>query len=153
MDFIIKHEDMVDILESLNSESSAYLEKNSGEIIRTTEEYLDAVEEERSLIDEPDWYKAAAEEARQILTTDNYLPLPSSFDIDEYRIMEGFCLSRTDRDLGDILYGSIKGSKPFRRFKDTIYRSGIEEDWFRFKHEALKDIAIAWCEGHDIPYE
>jgi len=46
----------------------------------------------------------------------------------------------------------IHGSGAFRRFKDTIYRYKIEEDWFKFKDEAYKEIAIAWLESHGFAY-
>ena len=37
-------------------------------------------------------------------------------------------------------------------FKDAIIRFGIEENWYRFREEALKDIAIRWCERNDITF-
>ena len=52
----------------------------------------------------------------------------------------------------DILYYSIKGSGAFRRFKDNIYQYNLEEDWYRFRDEAIKRIAIEWCEDKGINY-
>ncbi|MCC6568509.1 MAG: hypothetical protein IT315_04670, partial [Anaerolineales bacterium] len=48
--------------------------------------------------------------------------------------------------------GKIRGSGAFRRFKDTIYRYRIEEDWFRFRDEAYKEIAVSWLKSHGFAY-
>lgn len=83
---------------------------------------------------------------------DDYIPLPSSFDIHEYHIMERFCLSITDDKLRDTMSGSIRGRGAFRRFKDNMRRYNIEEDWYKYRDEALKQIAIEWCEENDIDF-
>jgi len=44
----------------------------------------------------------------------NFLGLPTKFDIDEYRIMERFCLSIQDEKTSEALYIAIKGSGAFR---------------------------------------
>jgi len=33
-----------------------------------------------------------------------------------------------------------------------IHRCGIAEEWYKFRDEALKKIAIKWCEENDIRY-
>ncbi len=67
--------------------------------------------------------------------------------------MEEFCLSIKDKRLSDIMYDSIKGSGAFRRFRNNIQKYNIENDWYKFKDKAMKDIAIEWCEGNNIDYE
>ena len=57
-----------------------------------------------------------------------------------------------DQEIGDFLLGQIRGSGAFGRFKNAIYRYGIEQDWFQFKAEAYKDIAIAWLDRHGLAY-
>jgi hypothetical protein len=66
--------------------------------------------------------------------------------------MESFCLSIPDEKLSELLLNQIRGSGAFRRFKDTIYRYGIEKDWFRFRADAYKEIAIDWLENNDLAY-
>lgn len=39
----------------------------------------------------------------------------------------------------------------FLRFKDTIYRYGVEEGWFRVRDETYKENAVAWLEDHGFP--
>jgi len=90
--------------------------------------------------------------AGEVLESDDYIELPTKFDIHEYSIMEKFCLSLNDEELSDKMYHAIKEKGAFRRFKDNIYEYGIEEDWYRYRREAFKRIAINWCEDNNIPY-
>ena len=87
-----------------------------------------------------------------MLFDDDYLKLPSKFDIHEYEIMERFCLSMPNEKISNILLSKIRGSGAFRRFRDTIYQYGIEEDWFKYRDEAYKEIAISWLESHGFDY-
>jgi hypothetical protein len=48
------------------------------------------------------------------------------------------------------LLTSIHGAKAFRRFKDTVHRLNIETEWFAFRMEALRQIAIEWCKDNQI---
>lgn len=82
----------------------------------------------------------------------NFLGLPTKFDIDEYRIMERFCLSIQDEKTSEALYIAIKGSGAFRRFKDSIHRLAVADDWYKYRDKALKGIAVGWCEENDIAY-
>lgn len=91
--------------------------------------------------------------AQEVLSEDYYISLPSQFDIHEYSIMEKFCLSINDDNLQDIMYSSIKGNGAFRRFKDNIHRYHIAEDWYKYRDEAIKQIAIEWCEDNEIRYK
>ena len=46
----------------------------------------------------------------------------------------------------------IKGRGAFRRFKDNIFEYGIEQNWFQYRREAFKEIAIDWCGENNISY-
>ncbi len=122
-------------------------------------EEFDEIEEgdDNEIISDTDGYSDLEieffQDVKNVLAMDDdYLKLPSKFDIDEYEIMERFCLSISDEKISDVLLGKIRGSGAFRRFKDTIYRYRIEEDWFRFRDEAYKEIAVSWLESHGFAY-
>jgi nitroreductase len=70
----------------------------------------------------------------------------------EYRMMARFCLSVDDEDMRDDLCNAIRGRGAFRRFKDRIQAYGMAEAWYRYRDAALREIAMAWCEEHGIPY-
>lgn len=110
-------------------------------------------EENHSLDSYPEWQHDLIREAAHILEDDEdrYAALPSKFDIDEYQMMEKFALSVDDRISSRIL-AAIKGKGAFRRFKDTVARFGIEEDWYKFRDKKYKELAIDWCESNDIEY-
>ena len=66
--------------------------------------------------------------------------------------MERFCYTVEDDELSRRLLSSIRGRGAFRYFKDTIYEYGIEEDWYEYREQAFKEIAIDWLEGNKIAY-
>ncbi len=89
--------------------------------------------------------------AQHVLESDQFLELPSKYDIHEYGIIEAFCEELPDR-LQDEFFSCIHGSGAFRRFKDALDRHDLSEDRYRFRDEALKEIAIEWCEGNAVQF-
>ncbi len=161
MAVIVSLRDLVDELQTLSDESHVYLNKVTGKVISITDDDFamvrNAEEDDGEITDNSSEYSDLETEFFQdvknvLLLDDDYLKLPSKFDIDEYEIMERFCLSISDEKISDILLSKIRGSGAFRRFKDTIYRYGIEKDWFKFRDEAYKEIAIAWLERKGFAY-
>lgn len=51
------------------------------------------------------------------------------------------------------LLEAIHGAGAFRMFRSTIRRLGIETSWYRFREEALAEIARDWLEAHELPYK
>jgi hypothetical protein len=50
------------------------------------------------------------------------------------------------------LLDAIHGVGAFRAFKSTIRRHHIEQAWFAFRTQGLRQIALDWCEEHDIAW-
>jgi hypothetical protein len=50
------------------------------------------------------------------------------------------------------LPGAIHGSGVLGRFKDWARRRGIEKDWYQFRDEALRQMAIDWLDANEIKY-
>jgi len=157
--------DLVDELQMLPNEGTAYLNKVTGKIISVTDDDVAMVEMDSEFEQEmeegndeiggevSDLETEYYQEVKRVLASDpDYLKLPSRFDIYEYEIMERFCLSVPDGKVSDVLLGKIRGSGAFRRFKDTIYHYGIENEWFKYRDEAYKEIGIAWLESNGIAY-
>jgi len=129
----IKLDEIVDSMDIQTDEAGFYLNKETGELIFPTDE-------------------DGNNETEKYENNDNYIQLPTKFDINEYDIMEDFCLSIEDDKLRDIFMYSIKGKGAFKRFKDTAYKHEILENWYEFKNIALKHIAIEWCKDNNISY-
>ena len=157
--------DLVDELQMLPDEGSAYLNRVTGKIITVTDDDVSMVEMDSEFEEEmeegndeiggevSDLEAEYYQEVKKVMASDpDYLKLPSRFDIHEYEIMERFCLSVPDGRVSDVLLRKIRGSGAFRRFKDTIYQYSMEADWFQYRDEAYKEIAIAWLESRGIAY-
>jgi hypothetical protein len=146
---------LTDIIEGLafqSDDGSSSLNTTTGEVVYISDEELRAAEEETPLDHFPAWQHDAIRIAGEILETDHYLPLPTKFDIHEYRIMERFCYAVDDENMRDDLCNAIRGRGAFRYFKDKIHEYGIADDWYTYRDDALQEIAMAWCEENGIPY-
>lgn len=152
MKAIVSLKDVVNELEMQADETEGYLNKRTGELITLLPDELSAVEDDLDLSDYPDWQKEMIKKAKEVAESDDYLTLPSKYDIHEYKIMEDLCYSIEDQELSDKLLDKIKGRGAFRRFKDAINLMGIEEDWYRLRQDAFEKIAIDWLEEHGIAY-
>ena len=78
----------------------------------------------------------------------DYISLPNQRDIDEYSMMENFIAKLSDLDVQGELEIVIRGTGAFRRFKDTICRLDLRQEWYDFRDNAFKKIALEWCEEH-----
>ncbi|NIP22398.1 MAG: hypothetical protein GWN67_20060 [Phycisphaerae bacterium] len=152
----VKLDDIIDGMECQSDESNSYLDKRTGEVVSLSDEEMQAAEDDEPIEDFPEWQQDLIKIAKEILQeTGDYIGLPSKFDIDEYSMMERFCLSIDDPEISDTLFNLIKGSGAFRRFKDTLYEYNLSDDWYKYRNNALKEIAIEWCQenGIELNYE
>jgi len=150
----VKLSEIIDGLESQSDESASFLNIKTGEVVLMTDYAMRAAEENEPFEDVPDWERDLVAIAREILAdTGDYIQLPTKYDIDEYSIMENFCTSLDKQEIGDILYDLISGSGAFRRFKDAIYKYGVEDEWNTYRDNAIKEIAIEWCRQNNIEFD
>lgn len=149
-------DDIITGMELQMDEMSSYLNKETGEVSTVMEQEFRYVEEEDdSLISLYGLVEEGIEKARDILMDDEgikYIALPSKFEINEWEIMKQFCLSVDDKNISQSLMDAIHGRGAFRYFKDSIQRYGIDDQWYKFRGDAIKKIAIEWCETNDIEY-
>jgi hypothetical protein len=154
MEVRVKLSEIIEGLEFQSDESSSFLNTKTGEVVLMTDYAMQAAEENEPLEDVPDWERDLVAIAREILAdTGEYIQLPTKYDIDEYSIMENFCTSLDKQEIGDILYDLISGSGAFRRFKDAVYKYGVEDEWYKYRDNAMKEIAIEWCRENNIEFE
>src|SRR5215831_18701367 len=114
----VKLTEIIEGMDFQSDEQSSFLNLITGEVVSITDEELRAAEHDAPLEDFPDWQHEAIRIAGEILETEHFLPLPDRFEINEYQIMERFCLSIDDEDMRDDLCDAIRGLGAFRRFKD-----------------------------------
>ena len=151
MTVTVKLSEIVEALDSAAEEQAYHLDKRTGEIVLLTDEEIQAADDDDPMSDYPDWQRELILKAREVLLEpQHFLELPDKFDVDEYRMMEDFCLQFEDRDTGKELHRLIKGSGAFRRFKNAIHEKGVADAWYEFKQRALERIAIEWLEENEI---
>ena len=152
MKAIVSIKDVVNEMDVPSEEDSAFINRHTGELVTLSIEELSAAEEDDDIDDYPEWQKEMIIKAKEVISSDDYLPLPSKFDIHEYHIMEDFCCSVMDDEIREGLLDKIVGRGAFRRFKDAIKSHGLEEEWYSFRQEALEKIAIDWLERNELSY-
>lgn len=151
-----------DLMEAMDwSSEGAYLNAKTGETLVITDDLSSAMRKSEDLPE-----GASDEEAYEafgwgwefpeflsfLRDEGEFLRLPDRYDIDEYRIMRHFAWSRDDDAHSSALMRAIQGRGAFRRFKDTCYRLGIEQQWYDYKDTRLMEIARDWCAEHGVAY-
>ena len=143
---------VADELEAQMDGCTAYLNRETGDLCTIGEEEARLAEDDADLDGLPDWQRSQVNQACEVLDSEEWLPLPTSFDVHEWAIMDELSRALDDPDLGDELLDAIRGTGAFRCFRDVLHRNGIEESWYGFKAAALAEIAADWLDGHGISY-
>jgi len=79
--------------------------------------------------------------------------LPTQYEINEYQMMVEFIDTINNLETKDNLHRLIQGKGAFRRFKDYCFEANIIQDWYKFKEQKYKEIAIEWCKQNNLKYE
>lgn len=133
----VKLEDIIDAIETTDRYTEAFIDRETGEFV-----YISDMAMTRSEI----------EEASDRLDEHGFYRLPTSFEINDYGIMEDFIAGLPPHPQ-EILENAIRGKGAFRRFKDSVRRIGLEQAWYDFQEDTYKRQAIRWCEEEGIEYE
>lgn len=83
---------------------------------------------------------------------ESYMDLPSDYEIYEYEIMESFCYTINDSKAQNNLLLAINGKGAFRRFKDKAISLNVIEDWYTYRDECYKQIAIDFCDRNGFDW-
>jgi len=135
-----------------------YLDKETGEVIITSEEtfgYAEEAEEDEDNIGEdlPDWQKEDIKLAQDILfnNPDRYICIPERPSYEGYDLMVEFAEKVEDELLREKLYIALDGKGAFRRFKNVIADySDYREKWFKFRDERLNKKVTEWLNSIGI---
>ncbi|MGF6949981.1 hypothetical protein QF028_002486 [Neobacillus sp. B4I6] len=149
----VKLQSIVEELKMQFEESRTFLSIKAGEIISVTSENLRAAEEEEPFDHLPEWEQEDRKVAIDVVENfENYKELPTKYEVNEYEIMENFCLTVSDQSKQESLLRAIKEKGAFRRFKDKIIDFEMEEQWYSYRDECFKQIAIEWCQENKINF-
>jgi len=149
---VVSLSEVIEAIESANDESASYLDPDTREIVYVTDEMRRRVENDE-IDDAPQWMRDDLPKVRQALESNRFLTLPTKHDVHEWAIMDEFSRGQESGRMREELLEAIHGSGAFRMFKSSIRRLGIEKAWYRFRDEAIKEIAREWLEEHHLQYK
>ncbi|MDQ6596443.1 UPF0158 family protein [Bacillus salipaludis] len=153
MSIQVKLKDIIEEMEIQFEESRSLLNIKTGEFVLVTSEDQRAAEDEKPFDHLPEWEQENRMIAIDVVENfENYLELPTKYEVNEYEIMENFCLTVSDQRKQESLLRAIKGKGAFRRFKDKIIDFEIEDQWYLYRDECFKQIAIEWCKENKINF-
>ena len=132
----VKLSEIIDALDFTNDEIEYYYNPDSGEIFMSSIGDCENLSEDE--LDE---------------LFEKSIMLPTRYEINEYEMMKDFAETIEDTRLQNQLYISLNGSGAFRRFKDTCINFDIIDDWYKFRDEKYKELAINWCKDNNIEFE
>lgn len=134
----VQIKDIVNCLEMANDDWERYLNTETGEILSLSNGFSAEVDEEF---------------AGEVENSNHYVRLLNQHDIHEWNIMESFSLEIPLKSIREQLLDSLHGQKAFRRFKDTLNKLGIAEDYYNYRTHAFYKIAENWCKENKILYK
>ena len=79
--------------------------------------------------------------------------LPTQYEINEYQMMVDFIDTINNLEIKNNLQRLIQGKGAFRRFKDYCIETNIIQDWYDYKEQKYKKIAIEWCKQNKLEYK
>ena len=129
----VKLSEIIDALDFTNDEIEYYYNPDNGEI------FMSNIGDYENLSEDELFEKS--------------IMLPTRYEINEYEMMKDFAETIEDTRLQNQLYISLNGSGAFRRFKDTCINFDIIDDWYKFRDEKYKELAINWCKDNNIEFE
>ena len=117
--------------------------------------YYDTETESTVFLQDPLFAGESNEELEELIESnpERFYCLPTKYDIHEYSIMEDFVDELPSGRARNELASAIHGKGAFRRFKTGIIYHRIEQEWYTYRDNAYKQIAIRWCEENEIEYE
>lgn len=149
-------EDIANKLDEASNDWRMFMHRKTGEFVSFQNDHLGAAEDfesEEELEQYSEWERNAICEAVEFLSHwDEYAELPSQYDIHEYRIMEAFAEATPDPHKQELLFVALSGKGAFRRFKDTLIRTRLEQEWYVYRFLAFVEMAREWCEDNEIAY-
>ena len=132
---MVKLSKIIEGLEMVDDISDCYYNLENGEIfLSNIGEYEDLSEDE---IDE---------------LFEKSIILPTQYEINEYQIIVEFIETIDNEKVKEELQRAIQGKGAFRRFKDYCFHANIIQDWYEYKEQKYKEIAIKWCIENELQY-
>ena len=149
---------IVNELEMRFMDITVYYNKITGEILNVQDDDFRIVEDddfEKNIENYPEWQREHLKEVYNLLynDVDNYIALPNYFEIKDSDIMEEFIETISNNNKKLQLENCMWQKGMYRKFKDKLIEIGLENEYYKFYDEKLKEIAIEWCKENNLEYE
>lgn len=137
----IELDKIIDCIEAAGDIENFYLNKYSGEILSVLQDDSCMDEEYRDFVySKLDMY-------------DTWIEIPGQRELNEYNIMKSFAQNLTNNEQKSKLLYALKAKKPFRMFKDEINYLGIANNYYSYRREKIRLIAIKWLNDYELSYK
>lgn len=157
---------------AVNSETEAWLDRVTGEVMIVTEDIRAMLDDDPAEL--PDWAREEVSRTRRLLRAvedggnargdddeteatlneaDRYVAIPETPAHEAFRDMEDFVATLPHARVAAALTQALRGSKPFRRFKDTLRDYPAEQEgWYKFQNQRLRERITEWAkeEGAEL---
>ncbi len=147
--------EIIDALEMQSDDNAiSFFDRETGKVETVSKDLLGHAEDFGidEMPDIPEWQENEWETVKRIASSASRVRLPDKFDIHDWQIMSDFSNEVESKEIRAELLDAIHGAGAFRNFKVTLRRRRIEDEWYKFRAEALRQIAIDWCEEHNIAW-
>ena len=135
-------QDVIEAIEFENDQLSHYYNKETGVIIYKEDESSSRYKAEdfNRLEEFEEWERELIKELKDLEDNpNNYIKLPDYKDVDEYKLMVSFSkVNNID----------IKAS--VKELKEEIEKRALLSEWYTYREEAEKNIAVSWCNENHI---
>ena len=149
----VKLKDIIAEMEMQFDGYRSFINTRSGEVISVAEDDLIDAEDGKPIDNLHDWQIENLEIANDVVENiEDYKELPTRYDINEYDIIEDFCLTIHDEKIQKILLITIAGKGAFRRFNDMVKEFEIEMDWYKYRDKRYRQIAVEWCQINEVEF-
>ena len=144
--------DVIEAIEFQGDLVNHYYNRNSGIIIGVEDSNTSAYT--ASLVKDLDKFEEWEKELICNLydfeeNPEDYISLPKGHEVDEHRMLLGFCDSLEDSNLRDKL---LNHRESLLNLKKSIEDSGLLSDWYDYREKAERNLAINWCENNNLEY-
>lgn len=145
----IKLSDLIDALQFQSEEYHSFIDLRNNTVCIISDIAISYAEDNDD--DYPKWQHEEVQLAKAYLDNcDNFIELPSQYDVNEYSMMEDFAFDLENDRNKELLFIALRGKGAFRRFKDTVNLLGLEDEWYRYRDEQYKQFILNWCDTEKI---
>jgi len=134
---------------------TAYFDKRDRKVYSFEDRFLGLAEDGEDPNALAGWEREEARRAVDFLEhfdDESLVPLPGKYELREYDLMEEFGELQANPGAANQLLRAIQGKGAFRRFRDTLGRLGLTEEWYAYRARAMERFVRNWCEQNGVGY-